>query len=252
VTLLSDPLFYLVAVPAVILTGLSKGGFAGLGVMAVPVLALRISPVQAAAIMLPILCVQDMFGVWAYRHQVAWKVLAPMIPGALIGIAIAYFLAASVSVPAVELAVGLVSLWGAASRIIRKAALQAARKPDTLLGFLSGAGMGFTSTISHAGTPPYQLYVVPLKLPRDLLAGTTTVAFAIVNAVKLLPYSLLGQFSHENLVISAALFPLAIFTTYAGIWLVRRVDPERFYVFMDIMLAVVGAKLLFDGIRGLI
>ena len=49
--------FYLVAIPAVILLGLSKGGFSGLSSLAMPIMSLVSSPVRAAAIVLPILIV---------------------------------------------------------------------------------------------------------------------------------------------------------------------------------------------------
>lgn len=50
--MIDDPLFYLAAIPAVVLTGLSKGGLgAAFGLAAVPILALVVSPIRAAGLM---------------------------------------------------------------------------------------------------------------------------------------------------------------------------------------------------------
>jgi len=69
VTVITDPLFYVLAVPAVVALGLSKGGFSGVGQMATPMLALVMPPLEAAAIMLPIMLVQDGFALWVYRKE---------------------------------------------------------------------------------------------------------------------------------------------------------------------------------------
>ncbi len=249
--MLPDLTLFALAVPAVILTGLAKGGFAGVGIMAVPLLSLYISPVQAAALMLPIMCVQDGLGVIAYRRAVHWGVIALMLPASFIGLFLAYLLAAKVPVSYVELAVGVVSVWGALQRVLKLWLGVSDKKPSKLFGFIAGIGSGFTSMVSHAGSPPFQLYVLPLRLPNEVLAGTTTVFFAIINAVKLVPYAMLGQFHSENLLLSGMLLPVAIAATYAGIWLVRRIDNAKFYKIIDATLFLVGMKLIVDGLRPL-
>ncbi|MGA2794670.1 MAG: TSUP family transporter, partial [Roseiarcus sp.] len=91
-----DWTFYLVAVPAVILVGLSKGGFSGLSTLAMPLLSVVMSPVRAAAIMLPILLVQDWVSVWAFRRDFEPRNLAILIPASLIGIGAGWLFAADV------------------------------------------------------------------------------------------------------------------------------------------------------------
>src|SRR5271163_2245592 len=99
--------FYLVAVPAVIILGLSKGGFSGLSSLAMPLLSLVDSPVRAAAIVLPILVVQDWVSVWAFRRDFSSRNLIILIPASMIGVALGWLLAARVSDDAVRLAVGV-------------------------------------------------------------------------------------------------------------------------------------------------
>lgn len=247
--MIDDPFFYFVAAIAVAMQGLAKGGFAGMGALSMPLLALAIDPVRAAAILLPILIVQDVVGVWAFRRTFDGYVLAWMLPGAVVGIAIGYAFAASVPPSAVLAAVGLISmLFGAWRLWTERRGLPVASRSPGWVGNLFGVLSGITSQIAHAGQPPYQLWVLPRQLPRDVLVGTTALFFCAVNWLKVPAYIGLGQFTRANLLTSAALLPVAIATTFGGVWLVRRVSAKRFYTLIYVLMIVVGAKLVWDGV----
>jgi uncharacterized membrane protein YfcA len=111
-----------------------------------------------------------------------------------------------------------------------------------------GIAVGVTSQIAHAGQPPFQIYVLPKRLPRNTLVGTTAIFFAAVNWFKVPAYLALGQFSRAHLMASAILMPLALGSTMAGVWLVRRVDADRFYTLIYWLLLLIGLKLVWDGI----
>lgn len=244
----TDLLFYAVAIPAVIILGLAKGGFSGISVLAVPLMTLVVSPVQAASITLPILIVQDAVSIWVFRKAWDGKSLAILIPSAGVGIVLAYLIAAHVSTAAVELAVGLVSLiFGARQlRITLRGTVRPHQSSDAV-GVLWGVTSGFTSQIAHAGGVPFQIYMLPKRLDRDVLIGTSAIFFTTVNWLKVPAYAALGQFTRANMATSLALFPVAIASTVAGAKLIRRVDPERFYVLVYALLLLTGAKLTWDG-----
>jgi uncharacterized membrane protein YfcA len=247
-TIITDPIFYLAATPAVILMGLAKGGFSGLGLVAIPLLALVVSPVKAAALMLPILCIQDAVSVWAYRDTFDKRNLFIMLPGALIGIALGWLLAAKVSDEVVKIGVGLISI-GFVVLYWRKRSETGDPIPGSVpAGLFWGGLSGFTSFIAHAGGPPFQVHVMPQRLQPQTYVGTSTWFFWAMNLVKLVPYFLLGQFSTENLGTSFALFPLALASTVAGVWLVRRIAAERFYTLIYLLTFAVGLKILWDGL----
>ncbi|MEI6417919.1 MAG: sulfite exporter TauE/SafE family protein [Sphingomonadales bacterium] len=237
---------------AVTLMGLAKGGFAGLGVLGVPIMTLGMNPVMAAGILLPILLVQDVFSVKAFGAQRDNRLLLRMLPGAVAGIAAGWALAAFVPVAAVEATVGLVACGFGVQRMVAERRGVAAKVGTPLAGVAMGAVAGFTSQIAHAGGPPFQLHVLPQKLPRDVFLGTSSVFFAAINWLKVPAYWLLGQFSAANLQAAAVLLPLAVLSTWAGTALVRRVDGPRFYAIMHWLMVLVGAKLAWDGIGGLI
>jgi uncharacterized protein len=164
--------FYLVAVPAVILLGLSKGGLSGLSSLAMPMMSLVASPVRAAAILLPILIVQDWVSVWAFRRDYSLRNLIVLTPSAVIGVTLGWLLAARVSDDAVRLAIGVISIAFVVYMLIRdRLGRSPVEKPGVPSGVLWGSLSGFTSFVSHAGAPPFQVYVMPQYLEPRIFAG---------------------------------------------------------------------------------
>ena len=244
--------FYLAAVVAVILFGLSKGGFSGLSTLGMPLMSLVISPVRAAAIVLPILIVQDWLSVWAFRRDFSPRNLIILIPSALVGVGLGWLLAARVSDDVVRLALGIISVGFVLYMLIRDRLGRApVERPGVPSGVVWGSVAGFTSFISHAGAPPFQVYVMPQYLKPRVFAGTATMFFAAVNLIKVPPYFLLGQFSRDNLLVSAGLIPVAVVSTFAGVWLVRRVSVDKFYAIILALTFLVGVKLTYDAVLAL-
>ena len=101
------------------------------------------------------------------------------------------------------------------------------------------------------GAPPFQVYVMPQNLKPRVFAGTATMFFAAVDLIKVPPYFLLGQFSGDNLKVSLALIPVAVLSTFAGVWLVRRIDAARFYAIILVITFLIGVKLAYDALQAL-
>ncbi|HEX8238843.1 MAG TPA: sulfite exporter TauE/SafE family protein [Allosphingosinicella sp.] len=246
-----DPNFYLFAIPAVILIGLAKGGFTGLGALGTPLMALGVDdPVRAAAILLPILIAQDVVSVAAFRRSCDGRVLAAMLPGAAVGIGLGWLLAARISSDAVMAVLGAISILFGAYRLIaeRGGRIAASSASPPWVGGLFGIAAGFTSQIAHAGGPPFQMWVMPRRLERDVFVGTSAIFFAVVNWIKVPAYAALGQFTAANAIAAALLLPVAVLASLAGVKLVRRVSMERFYTIVYVLMIVAGGKLLLDGL----
>jgi hypothetical protein len=245
-SLITEPMFYVIAVPAVIFLGLSKGGFSAVGTAATPLLALYLPPLEAAALLLPILLSQDVISVYVYRRAWdAWN-LKVMLPGAALGMGAGWAFAAHVSDDAIRILIGTIALAFVANAWLR--AGQAPQVHTIPSGVFWGAISGFTSFASQGGGPPYQLYTLPQRLPKMVFVGTTTIFFAAVNAMKIFPYCMLGQFSAKNFSTSLALLPLAVLANAAGIWMVRRVPTAIFYRITYILLFLLGLLLLSQGL----
>ena len=255
IPLISDPWFYAAAIPAVILVGLSKGGLGGaVGFIGVPLMALAVSPIQAAAILLPILVLMDIVSVWTWRGWYSRRILLQTIPGSLVGIGLGWLTAAIVSTDMVRLLLGLVAIVFVGRWLYSLARRQSEvrEEPNAVKGSFWGLVAGYTSFVAHAGGPPFQVYTLPLKLDPKLFTGTGVHFFAITNAVKLIPYFALGQFDRANLATSLALMPLAPLAILAGAWVVRRMRPEIFYPFTYGTVALVAVKLLWDGLSAIL
>jgi len=247
-----DARFDLAAVAAVFLFGLSKGGFSGVSTLGMPLMSLVASPVRAAAIVLPILIVQDWVGVWAFRRDFSARNLIILTPSAVLGVGLGWLMAARVSDDAVRLAIGVISIGFVLFMVVRERLGRApVAKPAVPGGILWGSLSGFTSFISHSGAPPFQVYVMPQYLEPRVFAGTAALFFAVVNLLKVPPYFLLGEFSRENLIVSAWLIPVAVVSTFAGVWLVKRVPAGKFYGFILALTFLIGVKLTYDAVLAL-
>lgn len=252
---IADSLFYAVAVPAILIVGISKGGVAGgLGSVSVPMMALVISPIQAAAIMLPVLCLMDLFGLYAYRGVWDRRNLALMLPGALAGILIGALTFRYLSDDGVRLIVGAVALgfvvWSwLGPKLLRRAADH--RTEPGPAGLFWACLSGFTSFVAHAGGPPVHVYLLPQRIDKTLYVGTLAVFFTVVNYTKLVPYGLLGQLSANNLGTALILSPLAPLGIWLGVRFHKLLSERLFYTLCFVFLSLTGVKLIWDGLSGM-
>lgn len=244
-----DPEFLAVALVAVVLTGISKSGLGGgLGQLSVPVMAFYISPVAAAAIMLPILCVMDIINLWNYRRDWHRANVAVMVPGALVGIGIGTLTFRHVDDNTVRLILGVITLVFAFSYFVQRKPTDAATRGGRALGLFCGTLAGFTSFVAHAGGGPVKFYMLPQRLAPRTFVATHVVFFFIVNQLKIWPYLWLGQFSTANLGTSLMLLPAVPVGVWLGWKLIKVIDPEVFYRVCYVLLFVAGVKLVYDGL----
>lgn len=249
--MITDPLFYLAAIPAVLIVGISKGGFGGgLGLIAVPMMALVVPPTQAAAIMLPILCVMDLFALWGFRKIYDKKNLAVLLPAATVGIVIGALSFHHLSEHHIMLMIGIMSvlfcLHWVFQGILKIEAK--AKSHNTGKGWLLGTVAGFTSFSVHAGGPPLNFYLLPQKLNKTVYVGTTIIFFAVINFTKLIPYSMLELLPTGSLATSLILIPLAPLGVKIGMYFHDRVNPTLFYQLCYFFLFIIGCKLSWEGI----
>ncbi len=241
--MITDWHFYAIAIPAVLLVGLSKSGFlAGLGSFATPMLALSIPAPQAAAIMLPLLMVMDVTGVqklWKERDPVMLKLL---LPAGLVGVAVGMAFFGSLSSAQVSVVIGVVTLVFLAQRRLGLT-FEKIQHSDNW-GRLMSAVSGFTSFIAHAGGPPMMAYTLPLRIAPITLTATMAVHFAAINLAKWVPYALLGLFDRRNLLTALVLVPVAPLGVWLGVWLTKRMKPATFYAIADVVMLIVGVQLM--------
>jgi len=245
--LITDPLFYLTAIPAVLLYGMAKGGLGGAaGALAVPLMTFSVDPLTAAAILLPIICVMDIHVVMLYRGDFDRPSLKIVIPAALVGVLVGSFMMGALSTDYLRILVG-----GIAVAFCLQAWLFRGASDELLAtngsGYFWGTIAGFTSTHIHAGGPPVSVYLLSKQLDKLTLVGTLGIFFAVLNFVKLVPYTYLGQFDTSSLLTALVLLPLAPVGVRIGYWLIRKLDTTVIFRAIYFFLFVSGAKLLYDG-----
>ncbi|MGF1769723.1 sulfite exporter TauE/SafE family protein [Enterovibrio makurazakiensis] len=253
--LITDPYFYLLSVPAVLIYGIGKGGLGGaLGIIAVPLMAFAIAPTQAAAILLPILLVMDFFAVRYHYKSADYVVIKRMLPGALLGVALAGFYIHAVPQAGLKLTIGFLSLWFCIHYVLSEFGLMKAAKKQKgkIAAMIWGGVSGFSSTTVHAGGGPASIYLLPQKLEKVTLVATMAVFFALLNVVKVIPYAAIGEFDQTNLLTALILIPLAPLGVKMGVWMLHRVSQKRIYQLCYLFLLLSGIKLSADGIISLI
>lgn len=251
-----NPLFtslplYAAAIPAVLLAGISKGGFGG-GVvfLCVPLISLVLPPAQAAAIMLPVLFLMDVITAVIYRRSWHRRDALYLSAGSVVGVAVGWFGFAVLSEDQTRLIVGLIALGFTLDHWLKIGPRKTLPEPDALRGGFWGAVGGFTSFFAHAGSPPVSVYLLPRGLEKQMFVGTFVVFFLLVNALKLPAYWQLGQFTQENLILAAILAPAAPVGIWIGLWCQKRLSDRYFYGVCYVFLFATGLKLVWDGVSG--
>lgn len=231
---------------AVGLLGLSKGGLSGIGLLSMPMMLLVMPPAAAAGLILPVLMMQDFFGVWLYRGKWDVENLKLLVPAAAIGVGLGVILFAFLPTRLMLLMLGIITMAFALRAIIGPKA--PAIKPPPLVGWVLGILSGLTSTVLHQGGPTFQMYLMPQRLPRDVFVGTTVTFFWLINLIKLPGFIVLGQITREGLIVAGLAAPFALAMTWAGAKLVSHINPDRYYIIIYWILFAVGVKLLGDGL----
>jgi uncharacterized membrane protein YfcA len=233
---------------AALLIGMSKGGLPLVGMMSVPVLSLVMSPVKAAVLLLSLFVISDAVGVWLYRKQYSLINLKILIPAGIAGVLIGWLTAAMISEQTIKLLIGCVGVIFCLQTWFKRGQSESPKLANWPKGLFWGGAAGFTSFIAHAGGPPFQIFVLPQKLPKAEFAGTATILFAIINLAKIGPYQNLSPYSEEDLWRVAVLVPFALLGTFLGAYLTKRIADDWFFKLVQGGLFLLSLKLIVDSI----
>lgn len=246
-----DPLFLVIAIPAVLFAGISKGGFgSGAAFASTPILALVLEPGLAVGLMLPLLMLIDVAALRAYWRQWDWRAARVLVLGSLPGMALGALLYARADADVFRLLIGLVALGFVASQLARARGLVPApvRRMRDGVGYFWGGVTGLTSFVSHAGGPPVAVYLLSLGLGKTGFQATTVLVFWAINLLKVGPYVALGIFTFDSLAASALLAPVALLGAWIGVRAHRLVPERAYFLLAHTLLAVTGAKLVWDAL----
>jgi uncharacterized membrane protein YfcA len=149
---------------------------------------------------------------------------------------------------AVTVVLGVISVVFALNQLLRKAVVVVPQRAEWGKGLFWCTIAGFTSFVSHSGGPPYQIWTLPLGLKKAAFAGTSTIAFAYINAIKLVPYFYLGQINLDSLEKALMLAPIAAVAVFFGVWVVKRLPEKLFFTIVTWSLLLIGLQLIWKGL----
>ncbi|WP_353238021.1 sulfite exporter TauE/SafE family protein [Limnohabitans sp.] len=234
---------------AATMVGLSKGGLPTVGMLSVPILSLFMSPVKAVVMLLPIYIISDMAGLWLYRKNFSAINLKILVPAGVGGVLVGWLTASLVSDTAVKMMIGLMGVGFVFNAWRQRNTAQAPSPARWGKGLFWGGLSGFTSFISHAGGPPFQVYLLPQKLSKLVFAGTSTLFFAFINLAKLGPYHQLQPYGPAEMTGALVLIPFALVGTVVGAYLTRKIADDWFFKWVQAGLLLISLKLILDVVR---
>tara|TARA_Y100000590_G_C15677472_1_gene998571 strand:+ start:1062 stop:1793 length:732 start_codon:yes stop_codon:yes gene_type:complete len=238
---------YIISAIGVFIFGIAKGGFAGpISLLAVPLMSLSMSPLKAAGILLPLLVIMDIIAIYIFWKKWDLKILKIIVPASMIGIFFGAFTFQYTSENQIRLIVGIITILFVIISVVQKNNLLL--KPTNKKGYFWASTSGYTSFLIHAGAPPMNFYMLPLKLDKITYIGTATYAFFIINIVKLIPYYFLDLLAPSNLKISISLVPIAVISVVIGYHLQKKISEKIFFNLIYILLFIAGLKLIYDAI----
>lgn len=229
-----------------LLIGMSKTGISGVGLMVVPILANAFGGRPSVGLLLPILILADIFAVSWYNRHAQWKHILRLLPWAFVGIITAAIVGKNISDQTFNKLLAILVLGGVVVLVWRDLRSDKLKIPQSRW-FAGGMGLlgGFSTMIGNAAGPVMALYLLSMRLPKNIYIGTGAWFFFIVNLSKV-P---LHVWSWKTITVNSFLLDLLMIPAIAagaffGIWLVRLL-PEKFYRILVIVTTLLSALLLF-------
>lgn len=230
--------------------GVAKSGFSGFSLIQITIFAGIFGARNSLGFLLPLLIVGDISAVTAFRRHARWEYIRRLLPPAIIGILIGWWLLDYLDDLAVRRVIG--------SIVLSLAVLQAARMwrpgwfnhlPHTrTFAWTLGLVAGMTTMLANAAGPIVAIYLIAVSLPKYEFVGTSAWFFLIANVFKL-PFSTnLGLIRSETLLVNLVLAPAVVIGLIAGKKLVEYVPQKLFDMLLLIFAGVAGLRMV--GIFG--
>ena len=246
-----DLWFFVIAGPATLFAGISKGGFgSGAAFASASILALVVDPGLALGVMLPLLMLIDLALLRPYWGQWDWRMSRGLLLGGVPGVALGAWFYTIVNDDVLRVLIGVISLAFVAWQLLQTGGqiAKAKRSLPNWVGIVAGMTAGFTSFVSHAGGPPAAVYLLSQGLDKLRYQASSVLVFWLINIAKAVPYTFLGLFTLETARANLVLAPFALLGAWAGVRLHHMVSERVFFTLTYIALTLTGGKLMWDGL----
>lgn len=231
---------------AALMVGTAKGGLSTVGSAAVPLVAVFMNPVVAAATLLPVYLVTDWVSLWLYRRSYSAENVRIFLPAALFGMAVATLLVSVAPEALLLILTGGIGLWYCLRSWLRRGPVKVT-KPALVPGIIWGTLAGVATYLTHSAGPPTQAYLLPQNLPKLVYAGTLAITFAVLNLAKLPGYALAGQFDGIDWTLTPWLIGCGVIGTLIGRRLTQILPQATYVRVIEIFLLLLSVILLVRG-----
>jgi uncharacterized membrane protein YfcA len=230
----------------VCLIGLSKGGMgAVLVVLTTPLLSLAFPVKSAISMTLPLLIIADVFALYAFWNKWDMAYIRSMLPAAVVGVAVGSVLLGLLPDLALRRIMGTFTLTFVIYRLLQPRLARLAYTSKPWHGPLAGGVSGLGSALANTGAPPFTAYLLLQKVDPVAFAGTATLLFAIINALKMPGLILNGIFDWNLFVATLWVVPLIPLLILVGRYMVVRINYRAFDRLMLVLLTLASFILLF-------
>ena len=241
------------------LNGLAKTGVPGLGILVVPLMLYVVTdPRISPGVVLPLLCLADLFAVLYYRRHAQWDRVVKLVPGVGLGLLLGMgglwaFDHWHMPDDLLTKAIGAIVLAMIIMQVVRKrlderngkqAGEQAVPPASPIRAAAFGSATGFATYIANAAGPVMNLYLLSMALPKSEFMGTGAWFFFIINLVKVPQYALQDRITGDTLWFDLCVAPAVIVGALTGRWLFARI-PQALFERIILGLAVVASVTLF-------
>ena len=232
--------------------GISKCGLAGMGSLAVPLMAMIMPAKASTGVLLPLIVMADVCGACCFHRHVNWRLLLKLFPSAIVGIVIGYFLMREewMNDLVIRKTIGvIVAFMALLSIIMKKHPLKIGEKEGkdmrtVIFATIFGIFAGITTMLANAAGPIMLIYLLLMRLPKDEYIGTAAWYFAILNWLKV-PFMVhLGLINPNSLLFNVKLIPLVLMGACLGYWSVKKLTEQTFRLGIQLFTFLAAIKLL--------
>jgi uncharacterized membrane protein YfcA len=229
------------------LTGISKTGIPGLGILVVPLAAAVFPSKASTGLILPMLIMADILAVAYYKRHAVWSHLIRLIPWAMIGIMLGAFAMNKVNDAQLKPIIGAIVLLMLGLGYWRSRRSGESYQAPTQWWFAAIMGLfaGTTTMMANAAGPIMAIYLIAMRLPKNEYLGTGAWYFLLMNCFKV-PFSAgQGLITGQSLLVNLANAPIIIIGATLGIMVVKYIPEKTFISIVQILAALAAAYLFF-------
>jgi uncharacterized protein len=225
--------------------GLSKAGLKGIDMMNVTIMAIVFGGKASTGIVLPLLCIADIFAVVYYHRHAQWPLFWKLIPWMIIGILIGVYVGKDLNEIIFRRIMAVIIILTVIIMIALEFRKNAVMPSNKLFAANMGLISGFTTMLGNLAGAFSNIYFLAMRTPKNNFIGTAAWVFLVINLFKL-PFQVFywKNITGITLQTDVILVPSLLLGFWSGIKIVSKIKDDN-YRKVVIVLTLAGAIVIF-------